>query len=271
MTFQNTNQPYFVLVETTHSGNIGAAARAMKTMGFSKLRLVQPCKYLTAEALARASGADDIVRCAEVYDSLDEAIADCVSVYGTSARSRSMEWSVSDVPQVAEQIKTNPVQSAVVFGRERSGLSNEELASCNGRLWIPSSPDFSSLNLASAVQVVAYELRRSVGFGYEAFNPAADSANATHTEATDAETRVAATQSDDPPADHAAMEHFFDHLESVMTDTGFLNPDNPRLLMQRLRRLFGRSQVLHSEVQILRGFLTAIEKSSVEKGAHRSL
>lgn len=267
MTSLNSKQPCFVLVETTHSGNIGAAARAMKTMGFSKLRLVKPCKYMTAEALARASGADDIVRGAEVFDSLEDAISDCVSVYGTSARSRSMEWSVSDVPEVAERIKNEQTSAAVVFGRERSGLTNEELACCNGRLWIPSNPDFSSLNLASAVQVVTYELRRSVGFGYQSHSPVATSEKPLQPHVG----HLADTTDDDPPADHAAMQHFFNHLESVMINTGFLNPDNPRLLMQRLRRLFSRSQILHSEVQILRGFLTAVDKSVVEKGGSRSL
>jgi len=162
----------FILVETTHSGNIGAAARAMKTMGFNKLRLVRPCKFLSADSLARASGADEILREAEVFDSLKEAVADCAQVYGSSARSRSLEWSASTLPQVAERIvsdlENHPAPSAVVFGRERSGLSNEELALCNGRLWIPSNPDFSSLNLGSAVQVVAYECRRSAGFEYAA-------------------------------------------------------------------------------------------------------
>lgn len=248
------NNICFVLVETTHSGNIGAAARAMKTMGFSELRLVNPCKYLTAEALARASGADEIVRNAKVYESLKDAIADCVDVYGSSARSRSMEWSVSSVPEVAENILEAPPgsQTALVFGRERSGLSNEELASCNGRLWIPSSPDYSSLNLASAVQVVAYELRRSVGFNY-------------------GEVEDSRETDDDPPAKHAALEHFYEHLQSSMTQTGFLDPENPRLLMQRFRRLFGRSRLLRSEVQMLRGFLSAVDKSAVEKDGPPSL
>ncbi len=267
MTSINSDELCFVLVETTHSGNIGAAARAMKTMGFSKLRLVKPCKYMTAEALARASGADDIVRCAEVFDSIEDAIADCINVYGTSARSRSMEWSVSDVPEVAERIKSDQVATAVVFGRERSGLTNEELACCNGRLWIPSNPDFSSLNLASAVQVVAYEMRRSVGFDYDIQGDALSDVEPSHAVSVDA----AATADDDPPANHAAMQHFFTHLESVMVETGFLNPENPRLLMQRLQRLFRRSRVLQSEVQILRGFLTAVEKSVVVKSGRRSL
>lgn len=253
----NSDDINFVLVETTHSGNIGAAARAMKTMGFSKLRLVKPCKYLTAESLARASGADHILQEALVYDSLDEAIADCVTVYGTSARSRSMEWTVSDVPEVASHLVSYTETSAIVFGRERSGLTNEELASCNGRLWIPSNPDFSSLNLASAVQVVAYELRRASGFAY-------DAATADHA-AADVQTET------EPVADHAALQHFLEHLESVMVKTGFLDPDNPRLLMQRMRRLFGRHQLLHSEIQVLRGFLTAIDKTAVEKKHQQSL
>ena len=229
----------------------------MKTMGFSKLRLVRPCKYLTAEALARASGADHILQEAVVYDSLEEAIADCVTVYGTSARSRTMEWTVSDVPEVASHLLSSSEKAAIVFGRERSGLTNDELASCNGRLWIPSNPEFSSLNLASAVQVVAYELRRASGFVYD--QGLADPALAD------------AGREAEPAADHAALQHFFEHLESVMVKTGFLDPENPRLLMQRMRRLFGRHQLLHSEIQVLRGFLTAIDKTAIEKDHQQSL
>ena len=273
----NSDALSFVLVETTHSGNIGAAARAMKTMGFSKLRLVRPCKYLTAEALARASGADDIVRNAAVYDSLDEAVSDCIAVYGTSARSRSMEWSVTDVPEMARALMKEPVASAIVFGRERSGLTNEELARCNGRLWIPSNPDFSSLNLASAVQVVAYELRRASGFSYtpedlqeQGRSHSSPVDNERTTRPDHPETPVAG-EVEEPMADHAALQNFFQHLEDVMVRTGFLDPDNPRLLMQRMRRLFGRNKMLRSEVQVLRGFLTSVEKSSIDKDRGQSL
>ncbi|MBX2885428.1 MAG: RNA methyltransferase [Granulosicoccus sp.] len=243
----------FVLVNTTHAGNIGAAARAMKTMGFSSLRLVEPCKFRTAEALARASGADDIVHSAEVFGTLAEAVADCHQVYGTSARSRSLEWAVVSAREAASQIaETVAVKSrtAMVFGRERSGLTNEELDLCHHRLWIPTNPDFGSLNLGSAVQVVAYELAMAMSLNQK-LN---DSKATEHNPATEEPT--------DSPADGAAMEHFYQHLEQTLIDTEFLDPDNPRLLLRRLRRYFGRSQPSVTELNILRGILTSINKST---------
>lgn len=235
----------FVLVNTTHAGNIGAAARAMKTMGFASLRLVEPCKYRTAEALARASGADDIVHSAEVFSSLKEAIADCHQVYGTSARSRSLEWTVVSAKDAALQISqtsSSEGKTAVVFGRERSGLTNEELDLCHHRLWIPTNPDFSSLNLGSAVQVVAYELSMALRGGAE--KPVDRDSTA-----------------ENAPADSAAMEHFYGHLEQTLIKTEFLDPENPRLLLRRLRRYFGRSQPSVTELNILRGILTSVHKS----------
>lgn len=245
------NSISFVLVETTHAGNIGAAARAMKTMGFTSLRLVNPCEHLTAEAMVRASGADDILKGAEIYDSLSAAVADRTRVFGTSGRSRSLEWSTVELEQAAQIIAapaTNDSHqqgaAAIVFGRERSGLTNEELDVCDHRLSIPCNPDFSSLNLGSAVQVVAYELHRTLAAG-NSNDSAVDSEGAS------AETRV----------DKQAMEHFFTHLEQVLVMTGFLDPEKPRYLMRRLRRLFGRAEPAREEMQILRGFLTSVEKS----------
>ncbi len=267
---------HFVLVETTHSGNIGAAARAMKTMGFGSLRLVAPCKYQTAEALARASGADEIVTSAAVFSSVEDAVADCAVVYGTSARSRSLEWSVVSLEQAAIDI-VDPAASAtagqpgtnadtatgmqaagsiaIVFGRERSGLTNDELALCNYRLNIPTNPDFSSLNLGSAVQVVAYELyRQMLGSRKSPMSHPAISESAT------AELGVDDAKSDDPLAESGALENLFQHLQQTMEQADFLDPDNPRLLMKRVRRFFMRSRPTRSEVQIWRGFLTAIDK-----------
>lgn len=243
----------FVLVETTHSGNIGAAARAMKTMGFSELRLVSPCKYQTTEALARASGADEIVTSARVFDTLADAISDCTLVYGTSARPRALEWSVAVLEEAARDMAAtvscdNPGSAAVVFGRERSGLSNDELALCNRRLSIPSNPEFSSLNLGSAVQVVAYELHRALHATTPPLAPAVPQAQSVQDSV------------DEPAADSQSMEHFYQHLQRIMIQTEFLDPDNPRLLMRRLRRFFSRSQPRTTEVQILRGILAAVEK-----------
>jgi len=242
---------HFVLVNTTHAGNIGAAARAMKTMGFASLRLVNPCRYQTAESLARASGADSIVRDAEVYSSLSEAIADCHQVYGTSARSRSLEWTVVTARDAAnsiaqscrsagpsdDEVPESQVKIALVFGRERSGLTNEELDLCQHRLWIPTDPDFSSLNLGSAVQVVAYELALAL-------------------ETVDTVLPV----SDEPLADAAGMARFYQHLEETLIATGFLDPDNPRHLMRRLRRYFGRNQPSESELSIFRGILSSVNR-----------
>jgi len=245
----------FVLVNTTHAGNIGAAARAMKTMGFASLRLVNPCRYQTAESLARASGADSIVRNADVFSSLPEAIADCHQVYGTSARSRSLEWTVVTARDAANSIaqscrsagssdnavSESQVRIALVFGRvfgrERSGLTNEELDLCQHRLWIPTDPDFSSLNLGSAVQVVAYELALAI-------------------QTVDA----ALPESDEPLADAAGMARFYQHLEETLVSTGFLDPDNPRHLMRRLRRYFGRNQPSESELSIFRGILSSVNR-----------
>ena len=243
----------FVLVETTHAGNIGAAARAMKTMGFHDLRLVRPCKHLSAESLARASGADDIVRDARLFDSLEDALHDREQVFGTSARSRTLEWSALELPDAGAQISASKAATAIVFGRERSGLSNEELALCHNRLAIPSNPDFSSLNLASAVQVVSYEVRRSFGFDY---NFGTSDSSTTDSRITDSSVTAMVEEF----AAHEALEHMFEHLEKVSVDSGFLDPANPRLLMQRFRRLFQRAPMLKSEVQIVRGFLTAVEK-----------
>jgi len=221
----------------------------MKTMGFHDLRLVRPCKHLSAESLARASGADDIVRDAQLFDSLEDALHDREQVFGTSARSRTLEWSTLELPDAGAQISAGSAASAVVFGRERSGLSNEELALCHNRLAIPSNPDFSSLNLASAVQVVSYEVRRSAGFDYDL---------SVTTESGIADSSI--TEDIEELAAHDALEHMFEHLEKVSVNSGFLDPSNPRLLMQRFRRLFQRAPMLKSEVQIVRGFLTAVEK-----------
>jgi len=229
---------HFILVGTTHSGNIGAAARAMKTMGFESLRLVDPCPYKTSEAFARASGADGLVRDALSYSTLSDAIADCSLVFGTSARLRSLTWAGVDAREAAVTVAACPAGSnvAVVFGRERSGLTNSELDLCTHQLQIPTSEDFASLNLGSAVQVVAYELRMAhLGLVDGTEQPDAD----------------------EPVADSESMEHFFAHLERTLIELDFLDPENPRLLMRRLRRYFGRNRPVATELNILRGILTA--------------
>lgn len=229
----------FVLVETSHPGNIGAAARAMKNMGLSKLVLVNPCEYRNYDCYARASGADELVDSALVYSDLESAIAGSSHVIGTSARLRSLSWPQLNPRQAAESIESLQGSSevSVVFGRERSGLTNEELALCASLLVIPTAGEFSSLNVAAAVQVVAYEIMMTC-----------------HSEASPA------TDSHEPPAEQSELALFYEHLFSVMEEVEYLDPANPRLLYSRVRRLFNRGRLSRSEVQMLRGFLSAVEK-----------
>lgn len=228
-----------VLIETSHPGNIGAAARAMKVMGVSRLYLVRPHQFPCAEATARASGADDLLTRAVVCDSLDEALADCSLVLGASARLRSLPWPLSDARRAAQRAAAGAVagqEVALVFGREHSGLSNEELQRCHYLLHIPANPDFSSLNLAAAVQVVSYELRMAL-LGDEPLAP---------------------DEGDYASADE--LESFYAHLEQTLISVGFLDPDNPRQVMRRLRRLYNRARTERVELNILRGILTETQK-----------
>lgn len=229
----------FVLVGTTHPGNIGAVARAMKNMGFRELVLVEPRHFPHDEATARASGAEDVLRSARVVDSLDDALADSHFAVAASARSRAIEWQTLEpracAAKLVEESVAGPV--AVVMGPEKSGLSNDHLDRCQALLTIPADPDFSSLNLAMAVQVISYELRLAT-LG-----------------------AVAAEAPEIPPATNEEMEYFYGHLEQVLTDSGFLDPDNPRTLMRRLRRLFIKSQPDQNEINILRGILTSFARA----------
>ena len=228
-----------VLVGTTHPGNIGAAARAMKNMGQSDLVLVNPRHFPHEEAAARASGASDILDNATVVSTLAEALTDCVYVAGASARSRTINWPSMGPRDCAERMISEREHGkvAAVFGPEKSGLNNDDLDLCHTLLTIPTDPGFSSLNLAMAVQVLTYELR--VASMLE-------------------EGPVFETEA--PPASTDEMEHFYAHLESVLNDIGFLDPDNPRHLMRRLRRLFIRTRPDKNEVNILRGILTAVDR-----------
>lgn len=227
-----------VLVGTTHPGNIGAVARAMKNMGVTDLALVNPRYFPDKEATARASGAEDLLDNATVTETLTDAIADCVFVAGASARARAISWPCLEPRECAsklfEESARGPV--AAVFGPEKSGLSNEDLDHCDALLTIPANPDFSSLNLAMAVQVLTYELQ------------------AAHAE------KPAGYTAETPLATSRDLELFYEHLERVLTDLRFLDPDNPRHLMRRLRRLFIRARPDQNEVNILRGILTAVER-----------
>lgn len=226
-----------VLVETSHPGNIGAVARAMKNMGMFELRLVAPKYFPHADATARASGADDVLRHAEVYTGLSEAIADCQLVLGASARDRTISWPTVAVREMAERwggAAAADQNVALVFGRENSGLTNQELDLCHYLLRIPCNPDYSSLNLAAAVQVACYELY--VASGRQHRSGVGD-------------------QGEEPLASAEQMEGFYEHLLQTMADIGFLHPERSRSIMRRLRRLFNRAQLDTKELDILRGIL----------------
>lgn len=229
-----------VLVGTTHPGNIGAAARAMLTMGLDRLTLVAPREFPSEVATARAAGAHAVLANARVCATVAEALAGCRYAVGASARLRGLSWSVVSPREAAPRLlaETAHGEVAVVFGRESSGLSNDELACCHALLHIPTDPGFSSLNLAMAVQVVAYELRLAM---------------------LDAEAPGPGPERRDPPATLDDIERFYAHLERTLVAAGFLNPDNPRHLMLRLRRLFSRALLEEKEVRILRGILSALE------------
>lgn len=229
----------FVLVETTHPGNIGAVARGMKTMGLSRLELVRPRHFPNAEALALASGADDLLAAAPVREELTSALAGCRLVVGSSARLRSVAWPLLSPAQCAERLLAEAAvgEVALVLGRESSGLSNAELARCQYLVNIPTDPGFSSLNLAAAAQVFAYEIRRAWLAG-------------------------GAAQPAEGPRELAtaeAMEGFYDHLAQALVDLGYSDPEQSRKLMRRLRRLFHRAQPDRVELNILRGILSAAQ------------
>lgn len=260
---------YFVMVGTTHTGNLGAAARAMKTMGFEKLRLVDTCSHLSAEALARSSGANNVLQSAQTFNSLQDAIADCQVVIGTSARARQLSVPLKSCRDIASELAEDPVdqQIAMVFGQERSGLSNESLDLCTRLLRIPCNPDFSSLNLGSAVQVVAYELSQALhSVPQGAPVPIPGKWKGTDAAVDTAAVDAAGTDLNDAPANSESMEHFFAHLDRVMVDTGFLNPDNPRLLRRKVRRYFESNRPTNNELSMFRGILSATEKPKKRTG-----
>jgi tRNA/rRNA methyltransferase len=250
----------FVLVETSRPGNVGAAARAMKTMGFHDLVLVKP-RYehvlMHEEAVAFASGAQDVLQQARVVNSLDEAIADCNVVAGLSARLREFSPPLKQPREFAASISTSmaaptaaltadesTLQAALVFGNERFGLSNEQVERCNVLLHIPTNPDYSSLNLAQAVQIMAYECRMATessthmpsGIGFQGELAKAEQ-----------------------------IEGMFNHLEQALIDIDFLDPTHPKKLMSRLRRLFSRSALETEEVNILRGIAQHIQQKNHKK------
>jgi len=238
-----------VLVHTTHSGNIGGVARAMKNMGLNKLTLVKPLEYPAPEATWRAASAIDVLEQATVVKTVAEAVADAQFVVGTSARERRIPWPVQDAKHCAARLVDNAQageQVAILFGREDRGLLNEELELCNLHCHIPTHEDYPSLNLAMAVQIVAYEIRmRMLG---------------------DSEPAEEDAHWDTPFATAREMGHFYTHLEQTLIDIGFLDPKAPRQLMRRMKRLYNRVRLDEMELNILRGVLATTQKSMRTRG-----
>ncbi|MEA1050259.1 TrmJ/YjtD family RNA methyltransferase [Lamprobacter modestohalophilus] len=294
----------FVLVEPSLSANIGAVARAMKTMGLTQLMLVRPQQAIDAEALARAAGADDLLARAQVCDSLTEALSGCRLVIGSSARARSLAWPEVDPAGCAAQLLQESVQGevALLLGRERSGLTNDELSHCHFLTRIATNPDYSSLNIAAAAQVFAYELRRTALQwqaeaalkGEQRLAAGGVSAPASAPEPADADAGVAiglraeaglqaevqaqaqtparalgrdpalelSRDERDERADLATadeMAGFYGHLEQTLAEIGFADPAQSGTLRRRLRRLFNRARPDRTELNILRGILSAVE------------
>ena len=229
-----------VLIATSHPGNIGSTARAMKTMGFYSLYLVSPKSFPDYRAKEMAAGADDVLDQVTVVDTLEEALVGCQLIFATSARARELSLPGFMPSEFAEYVseQSDNTQIAVVFGREHAGLTNEELLKCHYHINIPSNPDYSSLNLAQAVQIISYELRVKL------LSP---------------QTEVSLRRDEFASADE--VEHFYEHLKAVFIEIEFLKETNPRRLMQRVRRLFNRVNLEKMEVSILRGMLSQVQKT----------
>jgi len=229
-----------VLVGTTHPGNIGAAARAIKNMGIFNLALVKPKEFPSDIAIYRSKAAKDILENAEIYESLEDAIAGCKLIVGTSARARSVPWPVFNPRDAAEEMSKISKQGnvAIVFGREDRGLTNDELGLCNFHVHIPSDPKYSSLNLSQAVQILAYEIRLAYS----------------------RDEVISEVKWDVDLANNEQTERLIDHMEELMQDVEFYDVENPRKLLLRVRRFFKRSKIDVMEANIFRGLFSAIQK-----------
>ncbi|PCS23516.1 tRNA (cytosine(32)/uridine(32)-2'-O)-methyltransferase TrmJ [Candidatus Enterovibrio escicola] len=237
---------HIVLVSTTHSGNIGSAARAMKVMGLKSMVLVAPECNVDSQAIALAAGARDIANNAHIVDTVEEAVADCGLVIGTSARRRTFDLPILDSREsgikAIQELSQHSV--AFVFGRERTGLSNEELQACHYHVFIPTNPEYGSLNLAMAVQTLCYEARMA-WLGQKT------------TTKGEVKEQLYPLSED--------LECFYTHLESVLNETGFINKQHPSMVMTKLRRLFNRARPETKELNILRGILSSVGKINTEK------
>lgn len=255
------NQIKIILVETTHSGNIGSVARAMKTMQLTHLTLVNPQVAIDDQTKALAAGAVDLIEKITIVQTLDEAIANCDLVIGASARERKLTWLSLEPKEMSEIVIERAQQHsqiALIFGRERIGLTNEELQKCDYHLSIPANPLYSSLNLAMSVQIIAYEL-------YQAFlNYQALTMNALEQTLKQALTQNKGNESVIEYPQKEQLEYFYAHLESILLKTQFSQAERSKQIMSRLRFVFNRAQLNQQELNIFRGILTAIEKSLSE-------
>ncbi len=235
-----------ILVGTSHSGNIGSAARAMKVMGLTELILVDPACEVDEQTLSLASGAGDVAQNAHIVSTLEQAVQDCTLVVGSSARSRTLDWPMLEPRDCGRKMiaEASHHKVALVFGRERTGLTNDELQLCHYHVCIPANPEYSSLNLAMAVQTLGYEVRMAFLEQQASLYPA--------------------TELEEYPR-HKELELFYQHLEKVILQTQFIDKDKPNLVMNKLRRLFSRARPETQELNMLRGILTSIEKSISNK------
>ena len=233
------NSVRVVLVGTTHPGNIGATARAMKNMGIVNLALVKPKDFPSNEAIYRSKAAKDVLESAQIYENLENAVSDCELVIGTSARGRTVPWPVLSPKEAADRVAVHSENNkvAIVFGREDRGLTNQELGLCNLHVHIPTDPEYSSLNLAQAVQILVYEIRVSILKDQE------------YEEYWDVDL-----------ATNEQTERLIDHMDELMKEVEFYDVHNPRKLLLRVRRFFKRSRIDVMEANIFRGLFAAIQK-----------
>ncbi len=233
------NSVRVVLVGTTHPGNIGATARAMKNMGIVNLALVKPKDFPSNEAIYRSKAAKDVLESAQIYENLENAVSDCELVIGTSARGRTVPWPVLSPKEAADRVAVHSENNkvAIVFGREDRGLTNQELGLCNLHVHIPTDPEYSSLNLAQAVQILVYEIRVSILKDQE------------YEEYWDVDL-----------ATNEQTERLIDHMDELMQEVEFYDVQNPRKLLLRVRRFFKRSRIDVMEANIFRGLFAAIQK-----------
>ena len=233
----------FILVGTSHPGNIGASASAIKTMGFSRMNLVSPKEFPSETAFFRAKAATDVLEKIEIFPNLKSAISDFELVIGTSARNRKVPWPMINSKKAAQQIiaitKRGKQKIALVFGREDRGLTNEELGLCNLHVHIPANKDYSSLNLAQAVQIIAYEIRMQ----------------------SLSDKKLKEQEWDVPLAKNEEIENLINHFENLMNELDFYEIDNPRKLLTRMRRFFKRSKIDHLEANVFRGVISSIQKN----------